>query len=178
MTEYGSNKAKITALPSPPGEENSPNDVANNLQNIQVSPNGSIPRPRILLVEDNAINLALLEKIVARTKPEILDTATNGQEAVNSVRAMSRGYQYIFMDISMPIMDGFEATQIIRSIERTRQAQIPAKIIALTGLGSDEHIARAYEAGVNLFLTKPISFKEILRLLSEDEHRRAAVPGG
>jgi CheY-like chemotaxis protein len=75
-------------------------------------------------------------------------------------------------------MDGFEATQIIRSIERTRQAQIPAKIIALTGLGSDEHIARAYEAGVNLFLTKPISFKEILRLLSEDEHRRAAVPGG
>ncbi|CEJ59820.1 hypothetical protein PMG11_08424 [Penicillium brasilianum] len=177
ITEYGGDKPKISAIPSPPVEENSPNIVANNLQSMQVSPNGSKPRPRILLVEDNAINLALLEKIVARTKPEILDTATNGQEAVNSVRAMSGGYQYIFMDISMPIMDGFEATRIIRSIERARQAQIPAKIIALTGLGSDEHIARAYEAGVNLFLTKPISFKEILRLLNEDEHRRVAVPG-
>lgn len=52
---------------------------------------------RILLVEDNAINLALLEKYLARTNPEILHTAVNGQEAVKSVQAMTAGYHYIFM---------------------------------------------------------------------------------
>jgi CheY-like chemotaxis protein len=124
---------------------------------------------RILLVEDNAINLALLEKYLARTNPEILHTAVNGQEAVKSVQAMTVGYQYIFMDLSMPIMDGFEATRSIRLLERARQTESPAKIIALTGLGSDEHIMKAYAAGVDVFLTKPISFKDILRLLN-DQH--------
>lgn len=52
---------------------------------------------RILLVEDNAINLALLEKYLARTKPEILHTAVNGQEAVKAAQAMTAGYDYIFM---------------------------------------------------------------------------------
>ena len=52
---------------------------------------------RILLVEDNAINLGLLEKYLARTKPHTLHTAINGQKAVDSVQAMSLGYHYIFM---------------------------------------------------------------------------------
>lgn len=160
--------SKIATLPSAKVEDNLLSNVANNLRNLQVSPDASKPSPRILLVDDNAINLALLEKLIARTKPEVLDTAINGKEAVDSVRAMNRGYQYIFMDISMPVMDGFEATRIIRSIERARQTHLPAKIIALTGLGSNEHIAMAYEAGVNVFLMKPISFKKILHLLGED----------
>lgn len=71
----------------------------------------------------------------------------------------------------MPVMDGFEATRMIRSIERTRPAHLPAKIIALTGLGSNEHIAMAYEAGVDLFLMKPFSFKKILHLLREDGYQ-------
>ncbi|KAJ6119389.1 CheY-like superfamily [Penicillium sp. IBT 18751x] len=129
---------------------------------------------RILLVEDNAINLALLEKYLARTKPEILHTAVNGQEAVKAVQAMAGGYKYIFMDLSMPIVDGFEATRSIRSIERARQTDPSAKIVALTGLGSDEHIMKAYAAGVDVFLTKPISFKDIMRLLDE---RKDHSPG-
>lgn len=68
-------------------------------------------------------------------------------------------------DLSMPVMDGFEATRKIRLIERAGRAEPPAKIIALTGLGSDEHIRKAYAAGVDVFLTKPISLKDILRLL-------------
>jgi FOG: CheY-like receiver len=69
----------------------------------------------------------------------------------------------------MPIMDGFEATRSIRLLERARHAESPAKIIALTGLGSDEHIMKAYAAGVDVFLTKPISFKDILRLLNDQQ---------
>ncbi|KAF3401959.1 Hybrid signal transduction histidine kinase J [Penicillium rolfsii] len=166
--EHDGYNPKKAPLSSPLVEDNSLGGVTNNVHNLQVSPNGSKPRPRILLVEDNAINLALLEKIIARTKPEALDTAVNGKEAVDTVRATTSGYQYIFMDMSMPVMDGFEATRMIRSIERMRQEQLPAKIIALTGLGSNEHIAMAYEAGVDLFLMKPFSFKKILHLLRED----------
>ncbi|KAJ5703244.1 CheY-like superfamily [Penicillium malachiteum] len=71
-----------------------------------------------------------------------------------------------FTDLSMPIMDGFEATRVIRSIEMKRNCASPAKIVALTGLGSDEHIKEAYAAGVDLFLRKPVSLKDIMKLLS------------
>lgn len=64
-------------------------------------------------------------------------------------------------------MDGFQATEAIRSIESERQTTSPAKIIALTGLGSDEHVMKAYAAGVNIFVTKPVSFKEITRLIDD-----------
>lgn len=67
----------------------------------------------------------------------------------------------------MPVMDGFQATEAIRSIESERQTTSPAKIIALTGLGSDEHVMKAYAAGVNIFVTKPVSFKEITRLMDD-----------
>ncbi|OQD87849.1 hypothetical protein PENANT_c005G02209 [Penicillium antarcticum] len=122
---------------------------------------------KILLVDDNAINLALLEKYISRIKPQILDTAMNGEEAIKAVQNMSSGYKYIFMDMSMPVIDGFEATRAIRSIEAARGEKSPATIIALTGLGSDEHIKNAYAAGVNVFLAKPISFKIILGLVDE-----------
>ena len=69
--------------------------------------------------------------------------------------------------MSMPVMDGFEATQAIRLIERNRGTTHPATIIALTGLGSSEHIAKAYAAGINVFLTKPVSFNDIERLMDE-----------
>ncbi|KAJ5139686.1 CheY-like superfamily [Penicillium atrosanguineum] len=134
----------------------------------KASPTESGAGIRILLVEDNAINLALLEKYLTRTKHEILHTAVNGQEAIKAVQTMTADYNYIFM------VDGFEATRSIRSIERARQTKSPAKIIALTGLGSDEHIMKAYAAGVDVFLTKPISFKDILRLLDE---QKGILPG-
>ncbi|KAJ5466548.1 hypothetical protein N7539_009504 [Penicillium diatomitis] len=116
---------------------------------------------RILLVEDNAINLALLSKFVSRLNPATLDTAVDGAKAVEQVLKMPDGYHFILMDLSMPVMDGFTATQKIRSIENDRGTSRPATIIALTGLGSSEHIRKAYSAGVNVFLRKPFSFKDI-----------------
>lgn len=67
----------------------------------------------------------------------------------------------------MPVMDGFEATRNIRSIEKKRQTAAPAKVVALTGLGSDEHIMKAYAAGVNVFLRKPVTSSDIMQLLDE-----------
>lgn len=60
--------------------------------------------------------------------------------------------------MSTPVIDGFKLTREIRSIEPARREQSPAKIIALTGFGSDEQIKKAYAASVNEFRKKPISF--------------------
>ena len=80
-------------------------------------------------------------------------------------------------DISMPVMNGFEATRAIREIEHTRRAtqsetgksrarrEDQALIIALTGLASSRDQTEAYKSGVDLFMTKPVSFKEVGRLL-------------
>lgn len=74
--------------------------------------------------------------------------------------------------MSMPVMNGFEATRAIRALEKERGATCkPAVIIALTGLSSSRDESEALTSGVNLFLTKPVSFKEVSRLLTEWEER-------
>jgi CheY-like chemotaxis protein len=120
-------------------------------------------------------------------------TARNGIEAVEAVKSLGEktGFDVIFMDISMPEMDGFEATRLIRSYENThfvqhdetnevfeekwdsegvREKRSGAYIVALTGLASRRDRDLAQECGFDDFLTKPISFKrigELLRGLSE-----------
>jgi len=98
-----------------------------------------------------------------------VDTAQNGREAVNLVAQTLPGYDFIFMDMSMPVMDGFEATRAVRAIERERDGCVPAKVVALTGLSSLRDEVQAVESGVDVFLTKPVSFKKISRLLEEWE---------
>ncbi len=81
------------------------------------------------------------------------------------------------LDISMPVMNGFEATRAIRDIEDARAHNAtadggkssPALIIALTGLASSRDQTEAFTSGVDLFMTKPVSFKEVGRLLDNWE---------
>ena len=70
------------------------------------------------------------------------------------------------MDISMPVMDGFEATRQIRAFERGQDI-IPATIIALTGLGSAEAQEEAFVSGIDLFLTKPIKLDKLTKNLND-----------
>ncbi|KAJ5211161.1 CheY-like superfamily [Penicillium cf. griseofulvum] len=130
---------------------------------------GSESRPRVLVVDDNNINLHLMMTFMKKRKVMVLDKAMNGREAVEAFERMPQGYNLIFMDMSMPVMDGFEATRAIRAIEKERDGCIPAKIIALTGLSSSLDEARALDSGVDLFLTKPVSFREVSRLVHEWE---------
>lgn len=125
--------------------------------------------PRVLLVDDNDINLRLLVNFMKKRKVAILDTAENGRAAVRCVERMLQGYDLIFMDVSMPIMDGFEATLAIRKIEKERDGYVPAKIIAFTGLSSLRAESRSMDSGMDLFLTKPVSFKQVSRLVNEWE---------
>ncbi|CAG8930196.1 unnamed protein product [Penicillium salamii] len=131
-----------------------------------VTPTTEQRRPRILIVDDNKINLSLLSTYLQKRKITHLDKAEDGSTAVIMAEEMPGGYDIIFMDMSMPIMDGFEATRAIRAIE-TSSANKHAQIIAFTGLTGPSHQSKAMEAGVSLFLTKPVSFKEVSRILSE-----------
>ncbi|KAI9838064.1 MAG: hypothetical protein M1819_006219 [Sarea resinae] len=147
--------------------------------------------PRILLVDDNKINLRLLETFMKKRKYEAVDKAEDGQCAVEAVRRNSEGYDVIFMDISMPVLNGFEATRQIRQMEvearfridpvptysaedgsplaEDRPKRSPALIIALTGLASSRDQSEALLSGVDLFMTKPVSFREVGRLLDNWE---------
>ncbi|KAM7216447.1 hypothetical protein V8F06_008160 [Rhypophila decipiens] len=119
----------------------------------------------MLLVEDNEINLRLLSTFVRKIN-YTYDTAVNGLEALTAVQVAPKPYDIIIMDISMPIMDGLEATREIRKLEKARR-QKPALIIALTGLGSAASQKEAFDSGVNIFMTKPVRFKDMRKLLDE-----------
>lgn len=134
---------------------------------------GSQSRPRVLVVDDNSINLRLMMTFMNKREVVVLDKAENGRVAVDAVERMSQGYDLIFMDMSMPIMDGFQATRAIRAIEKERDDCIPATIIALTGLSGPRDEFRALDAGVDLFLMKPVSFREVSRLIDKWEAKLA-----
>ncbi|MCJ1400913.1 hypothetical protein MMC11_004124 [Xylographa trunciseda] len=143
----------------------------------QTSPSASVSikrPPRILLVDDNKINLRLLKTFMMKREYQLVDSADNGQLAVEAAEMQTEGYDVIFMDISMPVMNGFEATRAIRQIEESRRTgspddPAPALIIALTGLASSRDQSEAFTSGVDLFMTKPVSFKEVGRLLDNWE---------
>ncbi|WZH43315.1 Nik-1-like protein [Fusarium acuminatum] len=115
--------------------------------------------PEFLLVDDNFINLKILSSYMKKLK-QPYQTASDGLEAVTAFEADPGRFSCILMDISMPVMDGFEATRRIRAFE-SQQGLRPALILALTGLASEEAQREATVSGLDLFLTKPVRLKEL-----------------
>lgn len=114
---------------------------------------------RLLLVDDNQINLKVLSAYM--TKLGLAHEAVmNGKEAVDAYTEYPGEYAGILMDISMPVMDGLEATRRIRAHERGGRLRAVA-ILALTGLSSHSTHQEALESGVDLFLTKPVRLKAL-----------------
>ncbi|KAJ5288756.1 hypothetical protein N7478_001786 [Penicillium angulare] len=133
---------------------------------------------RILVVEDNKINLSLILAFLKKHKSAYVDSAENGNLALDAVKADKQGYDIIFMDISMPLMNGFEATRAIRAFERGRKDQVrPSTIVALTGLSSIVDEMKAIESGMDLFLTKPVAFQEVKKILDRwnEEHGQGST---
>lgn len=128
------------------------------------------------MVDDNSINLNLMLMFLKKRKLVTLDAAENGLVAVSSAEKI-HGYDLIFLDMSMPVMDGFEAARTIRSMEKEYSADSfrRATIIALTGLSSPGDESEALASGVDVFLTKPVSFKDVARLLDEWEKRSMSM---
>ena len=112
---------------------------------------------KILIAEDNDSNFILMTYILKRYYQ--FDRAKNGQEAVDMVE--KGNYDLILMDIKMPIMDGMEATRLIKE----KHPDLP--IIALTANAFDSDRQLAFEAGCDEFLPKPISSEVCLKTISK-----------
>lgn len=120
---------------------------------------------RILLVEDNLLNQEIAVSILKELRFEV-DLACDGGEAVEKVRVAPEGtYCAILMDIQMPNMDGYVATRKIRSFADSSKSLIP--IIALTANAFEEDRQKAFEAGMNGHVAKPISVPELMQVLGK-----------
>lgn len=135
--------------------------------------------PNMLLVDDNQINLTLLRTYMERKrKYNRFTMAENGSLAVEAFKASPKPIEIIFMDISMPVMNGFEATRAIRDYEESQGIQQGAMVIALTGLASGHHQSEGFDAGCDIYMTKPVSFKDVGKLLDNWEaHKRLSLAG-
>lgn len=105
---------------------------------------------KVLLAEDNIVNQKVMYRFFERWGIN-LTIVENGKEAVDLVKTMN--FDLILMDLQMPIMDGYEATEIIRSMKDTSKNKIP--IIALTAAALSEVKKEVYASGMNDFVTKP-----------------------
>ena len=113
----------------------------------------------VLLVEDNELNLEIA-KMLLEDEKMVVTTAENGKEAVDIVSQSVPGrFDFIFMDIMMPVMDGLEAARQIRTLNRKDTKEIP--IIAMTANAFQDDIRNCIDAGMNAHIAKPIDSKKI-----------------
>lgn len=120
---------------------------------------------RVLVVEDNDLNLDIVKEILMEYGFEV-DLAKDGTYAIEKMRTSTPGYyDAVLMDVQMPLMNGYEATEIIRTFDNKELANIP--IIAFTANAYDVDKAKAEKAGMNAFICKPINCYEILKTLDE-----------
>ncbi len=118
---------------------------------------------KILLVEDNEINLEI-ETEILQGLGFVTETAENGSTAVEKIKEAAPGeFALVLMDIQMPVMDGLQATQLIRKIENPDLARIP--IIALSANAFESDRKMSIESGMNAHLTKPIDVPLLLETL-------------
>ena len=117
-------------------------------------------RLRVLLAEDNPVNQALVVCRLEQRGHTVVVTG-NGRDTVRAWE--EQVFDVVFMDVQMPEMDGLEATALIRSREQGRQRRTP--IVALTAHAFQSDRDRCLAAGMDAYLTKPIRFEELFRLL-------------
>lgn len=120
---------------------------------------------RVLLVDDIEINRLVIQKQLTTAGLQV-ETASDGAQAVDLVQKNPAAYyNAIFMDIQMPVMDGYEATRTIRASGREDLLCIP--IIAVTANGFQEDVSKAMESGMNDLVMKPINLEKLLAVLDK-----------
>ena len=122
----------------------------------------------ILLVEDNELNREIAVAIL-HEYGFLVDTAENGAVAVEKIRTSDPGcYDLVLMDVQMPVMDGCTATRRIRALKDPVRAAVP--IVAMTANVFEEERKRAFDCGMNGFLSKPIVIEELIDALKDIIH--------
>ncbi len=118
---------------------------------------------RALLVEDNELNAEIAKEVLGMTGMEV-DLACDGKEALDCMTEAEDGYyDIVFMDIQMPVMNGYEATRAIRALNRGYTKRVP--IIAMTANAFAEDVQAAKNSGMNEHIAKPIDFERLQEVL-------------
>ena len=128
------------------------------------SPTGAMPGAadsltgsRVLLVDDNELNREIVQQLLANSGA-IVTEAGNGREAVNLIEN-GNGFDFVLMDIQMPVMDGYEATRRIRALPEVDRSA--TRIIAMTAMVTDQDRQEAATAGMDGFLEKPLDIQKL-----------------
>jgi PAS domain S-box-containing protein len=114
---------------------------------------------RILVVDDNVINQKLMTNVLYKLGYKA-DLAGNGLEALNEIK--KNKYDFVFMDVVMPEMDGFEAT---RAVRHSKTVKVQPKIVALTAHAMQGDKDKCAECGMDDYISKPVRFEDVVRVL-------------
>ena len=125
---------------------------------------------RVLLVEDNAVNAEIATMVLEHAGIQV-EQAENGKVGLELVREREPGYYHaVLMDIQMPVMNGYEATEAIRALDGVYFQNIP--IIAMSANAYDEDVQACLDAGMNAHVAKPFDPAKLLELLNEEIRNR------
>ncbi len=139
------------------------NEPADRPENGEQGSGAKQTRPRILVAEDNELNGEIIIELLHSDGFEA-ELAENGRKALEKFSASEQGYYgVILMDLMMPEMDGFEATKAIRALARPDAKTV--RIFACTANSFSEERDKAFESGMNDFITKPVDIDELLNKL-------------
>ena len=120
---------------------------------------------RILIAEDNPINVKVAQ-IITQPFSSLTDVVENGQLAFDKFREMD--YDLILMDLQMPVIDGYQATEMIREYERLNNKP-PVKIVAMTANAMKEDVENCLAIGMNGYLSKPFRIDDMTKMLKDLE---------
>ena len=127
--------------------------------NTESTPAGDLRGKRLLVVEDNELNMEIAEFILKSTGAEVVPVF-DGESAVKAYAQAAPGtYQAILMDLMMPVMDGYAATRAIRSSGRPDAGTIP--IIAMSANAYAEDVQKCLDTGMNAHISKPL-YKDVM----------------
>ncbi len=123
-----------------------------------------------LMAEDITINREIIETLLEPFGPRI-ESAINGQEAYDMFKADPEKYDLIYMDVQMPLVDGYAATKLIRSLDTPWAQTVP--ILAMTANAFDEDIQKCLAAGMNGHIAKPIDIAVLLKITNKHLRERS-----
>ncbi len=116
----------------------------------------------VLVVEDDPMSRTFMEKILCRLGVDA-EFAKNGLEALRMY--MKNEYDLIFLDIQMPVMNGYETAELIRQQEKMTSIHIP--IVAVTAYALEEDREKCMKKGMDAYLYKPVSMEDLLRVMAK-----------
>ena len=148
-TEQGKGTTFTVTLTFEKGDENALNDAPTKAIDADVA---AIRGAYVLLAEDNIVNQKVMQRFLERWDIK-LKVVENGQDAVEAVK--NEEFDLVLMDLQMPVMDGYEATSIIRELDDPVKSKLP--IIALTAAALKEVKEQVYDCGMDDFVTKPFN---------------------